>query len=255
MIRVNQFLRRRWNVGQNPEPTKRVDALEALHRLCRDASPAHTMIAVAAGDEIAGECMCAPAQRIAYRGMRAVKAFDAHIVCLEYQSRACRNAGLHEILGDFGLTVNRDSVAGQALQVDAKGLPSEPESEPVVDQALAQHPLADVRLHEQVHGPLLEDTGADAAGDILAALAFEDDAVHAVLVQQLRQQKTRWAGADDCYLSAGHGAPPMEFPRSVAAPQAPHCTILMRAGTYPTRWRRRKSTGLTPLWRRKKREK
>src|SRR5258707_1004543 len=255
MIRVNQFVRGRRNVGQNPEPTKRVDALEALHGLCRDASPADAVISVAAGDEIAGQFMRAPAVRVAYGGLRAVEAFDAHIVRLEYQSSACRDAGLHEILGDFGLTINGDAVAGQALQVDAKRFPGEPESEPVVDQALAQHPLADVRLHEQVHRPLLQDAGADAAGDILATLAFEDDAVDAVLVQQLRQQKSRWAGADDCYLSAGHGAPPMEFLRSVAAPQAPYCTIRMRAGTYPPRWRRRKSTGLTPLWRRKKREK
>src|SRR5258707_4057512 len=255
MIRVNQFVRNRRNVGQNTEPAKRIDALEALHRLWRDAAPADAVIAVAAGDEVAGECMCAPALGVAYRGMRAVEAFDTHVLRLEYQSAARRDAGLHEILGDFGLTVDRDGIAGETLQVDAKGLPGEPKGKSVVDQSFAQHPRADFRLHEQVHGPLLENSGADAAGDILRALAFEDDAVHAVLVQQLRQQKTRWAGADDCYLSAGHGAPPMEFPRSVAAPQAPHCTILMRAGTYPPRWRRRKSTGLTPLWRRKKREK
>src|SRR5579863_8305466 len=233
MVRVNQFVRGRWNVGQNPEPAKRIDALEALHRFRRDAMAADAVIAVAAGDEIARQFMCPAVARVAHRGMRAVEPVDAHILCLEYQSRARRDAGLHEILGDLGLTVNRDGAAGQALQVDAKGLPGEPESEPVVDQSFAQHPLADVRLHEQVHGALFQDAGADAAGDIIAAPAFEDDAVDAVLVQQLRQQKTRRAGADDRYLSAGHGAPPMEFPGSLAAPEAPHCTIRMRAGTYP----------------------
>src|SRR5260370_16798024 len=98
MIRVNQFLRGRWNVGQNPEPTKRVDALEALHRLCRDASPADAVIAVAAGDEIAGQFMCPPAMRVAYPGMRAVEAFDAHIVRLEFHSHASRDPPLPETL-------------------------------------------------------------------------------------------------------------------------------------------------------------
>ena len=114
--------------------------------------------------------------------MRAVEAFDAHIARLEYQSPACRNARLHEILGDFGLTVNRDGAAGETLQVDAKGLPGEPKGESVVDQPFAQHACTDFRPPEQFDGALLQDAGANAAGDMLAALAFENDAVDAVQV-------------------------------------------------------------------------
>ncbi len=57
MIRVNQLVRGRRNVGQNPQPAKWIDALETLHRLVRDALPADAVIAVAAGDEIAGQFM------------------------------------------------------------------------------------------------------------------------------------------------------------------------------------------------------
>ncbi len=117
--------------------------------------------------------------------MRAAEAVDAHVACFEYQIRARRNARLDEIPGDFGLTVNRDGAARETLQVDAKGIPCEPDGEPLVDQALAQQPPADLRLHQQVDGPLLQDAGANAAGDIFAALTFENDAVDAMLVQQL----------------------------------------------------------------------
>ena len=43
------------------------------------------------------------------------------------------------------------------------------ELDPVVDDALALHPLADAGLAQQIDGALLEHAGADAVLDVLAA--------------------------------------------------------------------------------------
>jgi hypothetical protein len=223
MIRINQLVRDRWSVGQNPKPAKRVNALETAHRLGRDAAPANAVIAIAAGDEVADQFACSAAVRVAHDGMRALEAFDAHVARVEYQLRAGRRARLEEILGDFGLTVDRNGIARQTLQVDAKGASGEAQGKPVVDQPLAQQPLADVRLYQQFDRALLQDAGANARGDILAAAPLEHHAVDAVLMQQLREQEPGWAGADDSYLSAGHDASPMEPLRSLAAARRARC--------------------------------
>jgi hypothetical protein len=44
-------------------------------------------------------------------------------------------------------------------------------------------------LEQQIDRTLLEDTGANAPGDMIAALPFYDDIVDAIQVQELRKEK------------------------------------------------------------------
>ena len=56
---------------------------------------------------------------------------------------------------------------------------------PVVDEPLALQPLADAGLDEQVDDRLLEDAGADARLDVLAAPVLEDDRLDALAVEEV----------------------------------------------------------------------
>ena len=78
--------------------------------------------------------------------------------------------------------------------------PTEGEFDPVMDQPLAVGAGSDADLIEQRHRALFEQAGADAAEHVVGRLAFQDDVVDSVAVQQLSQQQARWPGADDCYF-------------------------------------------------------
>jgi hypothetical protein len=54
-----------------------------------------------------------------------------------------------------------------------------------VHQPFALHPVAHLRLQEDIDGSLFQNAGADAAGNVLAAAALEHDVVDAVQLQQL----------------------------------------------------------------------
>ena len=53
--------------------------------------------------------------------------------------------------------------------------PPKPKSDAVVEHALALHARADAGLDQQVARPLLDQAGADAALDIVAAAVLQDD--------------------------------------------------------------------------------
>src|SRR5262249_57958778 len=57
-------------------------------------------------------------------------------------------------------------------------------------------------LDQEVARPLLNQTGADAALDIIAAAVFQDDAVHALEVEKMRQHQPGGPGTDDPDLRA-----------------------------------------------------
>ena len=74
-------------------------------------------------------------------------------------------------------------------------------------QPLAQHPFAHLRLQEQIDGSLFQNTGANAADNVLAAAALEHHVVDAMQVQQLREQQSGRSGADDCDLGSDAAKP------------------------------------------------
>ena len=71
-----------------------------------------------------------------------------------------------------------------------------------VGHALAMQPLAGAEFVHQIDGALLQHAGADAAFDIVAALAFKHDAIDAGAMQQQRQEQPGRTGADDADLRA-----------------------------------------------------
>ena len=71
-----------------------------------------------------------------------------------------------------------------------------------VQQAVRVHADADACFVEQVHRDLFDDAGANAAEDILASLPLQNDVIDAVPMQELTEQESRRAGADNGDLSA-----------------------------------------------------
>src|SRR5207245_9054414 len=72
----------------------------------------------------------------------------------------------------------------------------------VVEHALALHARANAGFDQKVARPLLDQAGADAALDIVAAAVFQDDALHALEVEEMRQHQPGGPGADDTHLRA-----------------------------------------------------
>ena len=80
--------------------------------------------------------------------------------------------------------------------------PLDADLDAVVHQAFALHTRADARLLEQIDRALLDHAGADAAQHVARRVPLEDDVVDAVLMQQLAQQQSGRARADDRDLRA-----------------------------------------------------
>ncbi|MCY1302951.1 hypothetical protein D9M70_526370 [compost metagenome] len=87
----------------------------------------------------------------------------------------------------------------------------ESQFEAVVHQAFMVHARADVGFAQQVDHALFQHPGANAAEDVVRALAFDDDVVDSSLVQQLAEEKAGRAGADDGDLSLHCCCPLEEF--------------------------------------------
>ena len=69
-----------------------------------------------------------------------------------------------------------------------------------MNQPLAVRARAGADLIQQNHGSFLEQAGADAAEHIVRRLAFQDDIVDAVGVEQLAEQQPRRPRTNDGYF-------------------------------------------------------
>ena len=67
-------------------------------------------------------------------------------------------------------------------------------------QAAAVEPGAHAHGAQQVHRTLLEDAGAHAIDHVVARAVFQDDRVDPVEMQQVPEQESGGAGADDSHL-------------------------------------------------------
>src|SRR5271165_3009959 len=103
MIRINQLMTGRRHVSQYSQPAEGINTLESLQRSLRDALSADSMITIAAGDEIAGELMCAAIVPIAHFRVCTAELADANLCRLELELGAGRRARVDQILGDFRL--------------------------------------------------------------------------------------------------------------------------------------------------------
>ena len=148
------------------------------------------MKAVAAGYEIALQGMLArslrPIGAVAEHGMRAIEVVHAHSLRVVDRREPRRLARLHQVSGDFGLSVDGHvPAASQALQVDTVATALKQHVKAAVHQALAVHARAHARFVEQVHRHLFQHAGADAAQYVVGALTLDDHGGDSRLVQQL----------------------------------------------------------------------
>jgi hypothetical protein len=66
-----------------------------------------------------------------------------------------------------------------------------------VHQAIFVHARRDAGLVEQVNRDLFDDARPNAAEDIFAGLPLQDNIIDAVFVEELTEQQSGRAGADD----------------------------------------------------------
>jgi hypothetical protein len=197
---VDQLLGGRRHLGEDPEPAERVLALEdaqgVLDRRARDA-----VEAVAAGDHVAAERV--PRALVGEGDRRAVglEVRDRDVLDLEAGQRAGRLARGEEILDHLLLAVDRDpAAAGQLGEVDPVPAAAEAQLDPVMDEPLAPHPLAQPARVEEVRRALLEHPGADPLLEVRAAAGLHHDGVDAVPPEEMREQQPGRPGAHDADL-------------------------------------------------------
>jgi len=75
----------------------------------------------------------------------------------------------------------------------------------LVHEAFFMHAGPGASLVEKIYRGLFDDAGTDAVEHVFAGLPFQDDVIDAVLVQELAEQQSRWAGADDGDAAVGSG--------------------------------------------------
>ena len=102
-----------------------------------------------------------------------------------------------EILGQSGLAVRHHRLAGEPAGVDQQPPAAPDDGTAVMLLAFAVHALAQAGVAQQVDAVRLQHAGADALQDIGAGAAFQHDAVHLVLVEDVRQQQPGRTSADD----------------------------------------------------------
>src|SRR5262249_19077461 len=157
------------------DPSERIFAVIDREHARRDAGAADAMKAVAAADEIALDRLVAAAMTEADLRPRAGDIVQADVVDLEQDLGALRKSFRHQILDHLLLAVDGDALADELTKIDVVQLAAEAEMDAVVREAFALHALAHLGLDQKVARPLLDQAGADAALDIVAAAVLDDD--------------------------------------------------------------------------------
>src|SRR5439155_17777898 len=88
VIRVNQLRRIRQGIDEDTEPTEWIRACELLARSEWHRRPAHAVIAVAAGDEIAAKLVYAFVMLEADARLRRVEVVEGDVAHVEYDRSA-----------------------------------------------------------------------------------------------------------------------------------------------------------------------
>ena len=114
---------------------------------------------------------------------------DRDVFRLIDRRRATGLAYVHQVVRDFGLSIDHHGLAGQALEVDAMADAAETDLRSIVRQALAPHPFARASFFDKRDRALFQHAGADAAEHVVLGFLLEDDRVDPGVVQQLPQKK------------------------------------------------------------------
>ncbi len=196
--RVDELVGRRRHLGQDAQPREREVALVHPQRAGRDRRPRHAVRSVAAGHEVAAQLVGLPVRAIAHQRPRGVEIRQRHVLDLEPDRPAGRQARGDEVLDHLLLPVDRDRAPeGQVRERDAVAGAVEGEQDAAVDQPLAAQAIGHAQLVEQLDSALLQHAGAHAVLDVRAAAVLEHDRLDALAVQQVRQDQAGRAGPDD----------------------------------------------------------
>ena len=155
------------------------------------------MEAVAPGDDAAAQLVLLAVGDVADDGMVAVDLVDRHVGRLEHDRVASGEAGGDEVLDDLLLAVDGDRVADELVEVESVAATLEGQLDAAVGEALAVEPIGDAELAEQGDARVLEHAGANAVLDVLAVVAFEDDAVDAAGGEEVGEDEAGRSGTDD----------------------------------------------------------
>ncbi len=147
------------------------------------------MKAVAAGDEVADELLLPAGMPEPDLRRLAGEIVDADIGSLEQDPPAVGEPACDEVLHHLLLAVDGDALADQVAEIDVVQGAVEGEMNAMVKHSLALHARAHAGLDQEVARPLLDQAGADAALDVIAAAVFQDDELDARKVQEMRQHQ------------------------------------------------------------------
>src|SRR5688500_1616070 len=101
---------------------------------------------------------------------------------------------LHQVARHLSLAVDHHLAVAE---IDAVRVAIEAKLDSRMHQLLGMHARADTGGIEQIHRPLLEHPGTDAAEDIVGAAPLEDYRVDAALLEKPPQHQPGGACADD----------------------------------------------------------
>ena len=195
---VDQLLRRRRHGGEDPEPAERVLLVEERQDASRDRIPADPVKPVTARDEIRLDDLALALMGEGHLRAGAVEPLRHHVGDLEQDLPAGRQPRRDQVLDHLLLAVDGDRAAGhQLLECDPVALPAEPQLDAVMDQALAQHPLAHTGVGKRVDGALFQHARPDPVLDVVAAAGLDHHGLDAAQVQQVGQQQPGRPRADD----------------------------------------------------------
>src|SRR5262249_19486789 len=202
VIGIDQLMLGRRGLGENPDPPERIFAIIGREHRSRNARPANAVEAVATADEVADELEVASAMAETNFRCAAGEIVDAHVARLEQNLSAVGEPTRDQVLHQLLLAVDGHALADQLAEVDVVQGAAEGEIDTVVEHSFALHARADAGLDEKVARPLLDQSGADAAFDVVAAAVFQNHAIDALEVEEMRQHQPGRPGTDDTDLGA-----------------------------------------------------
>ncbi len=145
------------------------------------------MKAVAAADEVAGEFLVgASVMEPNSRPAAARKIMDADVGRFEQNLSAIGQPAVDQVFHHLLLAIDGHAFAHQLAEIDVVQRAAEAEMHAIVEHAFALHARADTGLDQEVARPLLDQAGADAALDMLAATALQYYGLDALEMEKMR---------------------------------------------------------------------
>src|SRR6202022_2473778 len=106
MVGVDQFVRDRRRLRQDPEPAERIDPLKNLDRRRLHAGAADTVESVATGDEIAGNLVADAVLDVGYARTIGVEIVRLDVGRLVNRGETGSATRVHQVERHFGLAVD-----------------------------------------------------------------------------------------------------------------------------------------------------